>query len=578
MEKREEEKDNNQKFNDNNPDPTKVAFFSDMGNMEEEIASEAIELVTHALSLIEARFYDDSIEILRQAIGLYDQINKIAEVDALNNKISEIYLLKEQSFRESELERDTIIQDSQEALLEQTEEELYSQADSLIIEALQLVTNEKFDDALDKYDEATKILQKLSKELELTKLSDLIEDCFNKKAEFVQIHKKASTGEIITLEQENEGTLSELEIKAKRIRAFEEFKRKENQISNQAYELIGNATELKKRRQYDEAIRLYDEGLALFQEINWNNEVKKIKNMIEQVEREKKRFLEEFQKIKVEEERAEEFKKQKEAALIDSAQLQEQIKGQAQAEKLRVQSERKQEEATFQNEIAEMVDYAEKLARDYDLKVKSAIRKGKLLEECVFPVVIKIYEEVRTKVKERGWKDQTELYANQIRHYHALLEKDKNLRQIEIQKRQKQKEYDEALKIKTDSTIVEVDVAEKKGFEEQRKKEAEAKNFREMIDNLVKRAEKIGREYNIAFKKAVKEGNMNIESKYPKIIKIYTKARDSVLEKGWNEDAAILSGHIRKYSELLEKEKRIREIEAKKDEEKKSYEEFQQRN
>ncbi|GAI88848.1 unnamed protein product, partial [marine sediment metagenome] len=58
------------------------------------------------------------------------------------------------------------------------------------------------------------------------------------------------------------------------------------------------------------------------------------------------------------------------------------------AEKLRAQSERKQEETAFQNEIAEMVDYAEKLARNYDLRVKKAIRKGKLLEECAFPVVI----------------------------------------------------------------------------------------------------------------------------------------------------------------------------------------------
>jgi len=575
MEKRDAEKDNNQKFNEDNTDPTKVAFFSDMGNMEEEIAAEAIELVTHALSLIEARFYDDSIEILRQAIGLYDQINKIAEVDALNNKISEIYLLKEQSFREIELETDTIIEASQEALLEQNGDELYKQADSLIIEALQLVTKEKFDGALDKYDEASKILKKLSKELELKKLSELIEDCFNKKAEFVRIHKNESTGEIISLEQDSEGSLSKLEIKAQRIRAFEESKRRENQISSQAYELIGKATELKKILQYDEAIRLYDDGLALFQEINWNNEVKKIKNMIEQVEREKKRFLEEVQKTKAEEERAGEIKNQKENALIDNAQVQEQIKYQAQAEKLRAQSERKQEETTFQNEIAEMVNYAEKLARDYDLRVKKAIRSGEIVEECVFPVVLKIYEEVKKKVKDRGWKDQVELYANQIRHYRALLEKDKNLRQIEFQKRQKQKEYDEALKIKTDSTIVEVDIAQKKDFEEQRKQEAETKNFREMIENLVNRAEKIAREYNTAFKKAVKEGNLNIESKYPKIIEIYTKARDSVLEKGWNEDAAILSSHIRKYSELLEKEKRIRELEAKKEEEKKTYEDFQ---
>ena len=97
--------------------------------------------------------------------------------------------------------------------------------------------------------------------------------------------------------------------------------------------------------------------------------------MIEQVEKEKNRFLGEVQKIKAEEKQAEEIKKQKEAAFIDNAQIQEQIKAQAQAEKLRAQSERKQEENMFQNEITEVVDYAEKLARDYDLRVKKAIKK-----------------------------------------------------------------------------------------------------------------------------------------------------------------------------------------------------------
>ena len=68
---------------------------------------------------------------------------------------------------------------------------------------------------------------------------------------------------------------------------------------------------------------------------------------------------------------------------------------------------------------------------------------------------------------------------------------------------------------------------QKKELEEQRKQEAETKNFRRMIENLVNRAEKIEREYNTAFKKAVKEGNLNIESKYPKII----KRRETIYKK-----------------------------------------------
>ena len=63
---------------------------------EQEIASEALELVKHGLSLLESQFYDDSIEILRQAIGLYAQINRVSEIEALNGKISEIYLVSDE--------------------------------------------------------------------------------------------------------------------------------------------------------------------------------------------------------------------------------------------------------------------------------------------------------------------------------------------------------------------------------------------------------------------------------------------------------------------------------------------------
>lgn len=68
---------------------------------ELQIANTAYELVKHAIHLVEGgKYFDEGIEILRQAIGLYSQINRADEIKAINEKISEVYLLKEQAFRE----------------------------------------------------------------------------------------------------------------------------------------------------------------------------------------------------------------------------------------------------------------------------------------------------------------------------------------------------------------------------------------------------------------------------------------------------------------------------------------------
>jgi len=557
-------------------DPTKEAFFSEMENIEEEIASEAYELVRHALSLVETQFYDDSIEILRQAIGLYSQINKSAEIEALNGKIDEIYLLKEKTFRERELKTGNEIEMAQEEdLLAQNEEESYKEADSLIVKAIEFVNNKQFNDALDIYDDVVKILTKLRKSSELEKLNELIEDCYNRKADFLRKQKIPTTEETTTTQQEPEGEMSELELKAQKIRAYEEAKRNESEKSNQAYEKIGKATELKNIRQFDESLKLLKESVSLFGEINWINEVKKIENIIEQVEREKERFLLEKQQIKEREQQELDNKKKHETQLIEHANIEEQIKMQEKAENVKIQVEKKQEEIKFQNEISEMVNYAEMVAREYNISMKKAVKKGEIVEECAYPTVIKIYEQVKQKVNEKGWKDRVAIYDNQIRHYHDLLEKDNKLRDIESQKIQKQKEFDESLKIKEDKSIIGVKNDQLTLLKEQRNKEAAVKEFKGEIENSVKEAEKMAREYDSTFKKAAKLGNLNFDSKYPEIIKIFVEAREKVLAKGWNEDAVIYSSHIKKYTELFDKEKKVRELENKKDEEKRVYEEFQ---
>ena len=107
MEEKKEE-DFDQEFDDEELELTKDAFFSDLMGMEEEIAAEAYELVEHAINLIQTQYYDDSVEILRQAIGLYTQINRAEEIEAINDKISEVYILKERAFRELEVQPEKV--------------------------------------------------------------------------------------------------------------------------------------------------------------------------------------------------------------------------------------------------------------------------------------------------------------------------------------------------------------------------------------------------------------------------------------------------------------------------------------
>ena len=284
-EKREEDFD--QEFDDEELDLTKDAFFSDLIEMEEEIASEAYELVEHAINLIQSQYYDDSIEILRQAIGLYTQINRTEEIKAINDKISEVYLLKEEAFRQiktkpeekvelvDDLERTDEVQVTKEPeVMEETkiEEDLISKANQLIVEAHELTNNNKFEDALDKYDEAEKFLEDIGNSDEIERLYILIEECYNKKAEFLRVIKKEESEESIELKEPPK----KIEEKEEKLTQFLEVKKREEEVSSKAYEILDQAVEYAKMNEYDQAIELYREGVSLFEELNWKYEVQRI--------------------------------------------------------------------------------------------------------------------------------------------------------------------------------------------------------------------------------------------------------------------------------------------------------------
>ena len=187
-------------FDENGFDPTKEAFFSDLMEVEEEIASEGYELVEHAISLIKSRYFEDAVEVLRQAIGVYSQIDRKAEIEAINQKITEVYVLKEQEFRESKDQSDKrsdILGEQEIVEFKEVEKDLAGSAKDLIEQANKLIEIEEFDEAISKFDEAVKINEELKNNSEIEKIFKLIEECYNKKAIFLRKARKEGEIELI---------------------------------------------------------------------------------------------------------------------------------------------------------------------------------------------------------------------------------------------------------------------------------------------------------------------------------------------------------------------------------------------
>jgi len=554
-----DEQNENEKKKDDNEgegfDPTKVAFFSDMNDMQEEIMAEAYELVKHALSLLETYYFDDAIEIIKQAMGLYEQVDHKLEVDALHAKITEIQLMKEKHFREKELEIEVVKED----ISQETEigEENRKRIEFLLREAEKLIKDHQFDKTLDIYDELTHLYQEMNDFQGLEKLNGMIEECYNKKADYLH--------QIKSSEPSSEDLIGE------KLTIFEETKLDESQISSRALELVGRASELRKGYLFDEALELYQESINLFEEINWVNEAKNIKEIIEDINKQKVIVEETADQARLERKRMEQITQREEERLIEQSKNIEQMQIQERELRLKELSEKRQEEDDFRLEISNNVDHAEKLVREYELEMKKAIKEGSVLPQSIYSEVISIYESIKDMVSQRGWNDQVIIYDRQIKFYTNKLLQDGKLREVEAKKAKKQKSYEESLKFtkKEERIILPI-------VEDVRSKELEEQESRKLIENLIKSAERMAREYDIAFKKAIKRGNLDIQSKYPEILEIYTQARTLASQKGWTEEASVYSTHIKKYKDLYNKELNIRDIEAKKIEKDKEFEKSHQ--
>ena len=427
---------------------TKPAFPPELN--ENEIIGKATNLVEQALIKIGVKAYEEAIVLLRKAKGFYSQIDKKDEIEAIRRRISEIYILKEQS---NDIDLEVIDNENKEP-----EVELSDKAIKAIREAKILIEIEEFDDALNKYDEAIEIYKSTNNESKIAQIYELIDKCYDSKSEFLKKPKLMVT--------QKEDIIDTAAIQRKELEAQEKLKR------------------------------------------------------IQELER------------------------------------------------------KKEEETNFENKINRMVNHANKLERDYESEKKKAIKDGNLLSsEAPYEHIINIYNEIQKLLVDRGWGESANQYNAQIKFCEEKRVNDQKLREIEIQKVQKQEEYDAHLKFKENGEQ-KVENHKLKAAQQKYQKDLEDEFFQTQITEVINNAERAAYEYEKKRTKAIKEGALDFESIYPKLINVYNQIIDKLKKRGWVEQTSIYSNEITILKNKQKNDERLREIEAQKIMKQREYDQF----
>ncbi|MHA1256905.1 MAG: hypothetical protein ACTSPS_15035, partial [Promethearchaeota archaeon] len=175
-----------------------------------------------------------------------------------------------------------------------------------------------------------------------------------------------------------------------------------------------------------------------------------------------------------------------------------------------------------------------------------------------------MYEDILTMLREEGWTDQLTVYRNQIKIIQGKATKDKKLREIEAKKKEKEEEYLKSMKLSERKKGEYQKIA---AAHEKVRKGEEDTLLQQNIDKMVSEAKSLEREYNLAIKK----GDFKKEPPFEKIIEIYQSVKTMLLDVNWKEQAMMYSNQINLIKKEIEKDTKLREIEAKKKEKDEEY-------
>ena len=314
-----------------------LAEFERKRKKEEAISAEAYNLLEKGSILVQSNQFDQALEKYMLAIEKFKEINWLTEIPKIHILIKELNEKKEVILRQWEAKmkeermRQEIIEKEKEFLMQRQdfrkmsaemkkhkfdifqqqkkkEEKLSSEAYDLLGEASKLEEQHRFDEALEKYQLAIENFKEISWVSEIPKITQLIKE-LNEKKEVIlrqweaKMKEERMRQEIIEKEKEflmqrQDFQKMSSEMKKTKFNAFQQQKMREEKLSSEAYDLLGEASNLEEKNQFNEALEKYQHAIEKFKEINWDTEIPKINQLIKELKDKQKKYLEFFIKEK----------------------------------------------------------------------------------------------------------------------------------------------------------------------------------------------------------------------------------------------------------------------------------------
>ena len=439
------------------------------------------------------------------------------------------------------------------------EEEISNQAFELMGKATELAKVKDYEESLKLYYESVELLKKINWTDQIKTIQKTINQLEIDKGHHIQSIEKQRVREErqrkLDSEQEAkfEGeAIKRKEMEKQRVVEYEEKKKREEQISTQGYDLMEKASELVKAKNFDEALELYNQILSLFEEIKWSHEIQTTQKTIARLNREKAEYFMSLEEKRAHEEQERKLKAEHEAKIEEKSRKIREREERERAEKIAAIEGEKE----FKQRITDMGGEADKMVREYGVEIK----RDNFEAEPPYEKALEIYRNMHQMLQDRGWGDQVRIASNQITHLKQKIEQDKTLREVEQEKIRKHQEYLDSLKF----TKKEVDMSE---YERKKKEEEE---FQNQINKIMNETDRMAREYDIEFRKR----GIEVPCPYQEILKKYRNIKEMLKEKGWEGQIEIINKQLKFYREKLEKDEKLREIETQKIEKQKEYDDY----
>ena len=229
--------------------------------------------------------------------------------------------------------------------------------------------------------------------------------------------------------------------RAEKIAAIEgekEFKQRITDMGEEAgkmvreYEVEIKRDNFEAEPPYEKALEIYRNMRQMLQDRGWGDQVRIASNQITHLKQkiEQDKTLREVEQEKI----------RKHQEYLDSLKFTKKEVDMSEYER------KKKEVEEFQNQINKIMNETDRMAREYDIE----FRKRGIEVPCPYQEILKKYRNIKEMLKEKGWEGQIEIINKQLKFYREKLEKDEKLREIETQKIEKQKEYDDYIKVKKD--------------------------------------------------------------------------------------------------------------------------------